>query len=170
MSVRSGRMAGLALAGVLMLAQSARAQDFVVDPAASKVRFSVGFLFGTAHGRFEAFEGRATLSGGQLVSVQAKVQATSIHTNNGRRDRHLRSDHFFDAEKFPTIEFRSTAVEKVSETGLRVKGLLTIRGVAREVVLEGELRPQGGWRAALCLPRGSQGQPPGLGYQLEPAC
>jgi polyisoprenoid-binding protein YceI len=134
---------GLVLASVLVLARAAGAQDYVVDPAVSKVGFSVGFLFGTVHGRFEAFEGRATLHGGQLASVRAVVRSASINTNNGRRDRHLRSDHFFDADKFPAIEFRSTMVEQASEARLRLKGLLTIRGVTREVALEGELRPKG---------------------------
>jgi polyisoprenoid-binding protein YceI len=144
MRARMRRISGLVLATLLSLVQTVRAQDYVVDPAVSKVGFSVQFMFGTVYGRFEAFEGRAAVSGGQLVSVQATVQTVSISTNNGRRDGHLRSDHFFNAEKFPTIEFRSVAVEKVSEAGLRVRGRLTMRGVTRDVVLEGELQPKGG--------------------------
>jgi polyisoprenoid-binding protein YceI len=50
----------------------------------------------------------------------------------------LRSDNFFNAERFPNLTFRSTGVQRVDDDNWRVTGDLTIRGVTREVVLDTE--------------------------------
>jgi polyisoprenoid-binding protein YceI len=70
--------------------------------------------------------------------VQAVVQAASIDTGATARDAHLRSADFLDAERFPTLIFRSTSVEPRSGDEYRLHGELTIRGVTRPVVLEAE--------------------------------
>jgi polyisoprenoid-binding protein YceI len=54
------------------------------------------------------------------------------------RDKELRSDHFFDVEKFPTLTFKSTKVEQETAGKLKVTGALTIHGVTKQVVLEVE--------------------------------
>jgi polyisoprenoid-binding protein YceI len=70
--------------------------------------------------------------------VQAVVQAASIDTGAAARDAHLRSADFLDAERSPTLTFRSTTVEPRSADGYRLHGELTIRGETRPVVLEAE--------------------------------
>jgi polyisoprenoid-binding protein YceI len=82
----------------------------------------------------------ASLAGG---SVEVDIQTASIDTNNERRDTHLRSADFFDAANHPTITFRGTRVA-VDGRELRVHGNLTIRGVTRPVVLEGEMTEASG--------------------------
>jgi polyisoprenoid-binding protein YceI len=70
--------------------------------------------------------------------VEVIVDAANVDTRNETRDEHLRSPDFLHAEKFPTISFRSTKVEPVGGPALRVTGDLTIRGVTRPLVLNGE--------------------------------
>lgn len=120
-----------------------QAAEYTVDPAATEVGFSVGFLFGTVNGRFQKVEGQAVVTDGKLQSVKAVMQAESVYTGNGTRDKHLRSDHFFDAPKFPTVEFQSTSITDGADGALRVKGMLTMRGISREIELVGNLAPEG---------------------------
>lgn len=84
--------------------------------------------------------------------VSATIDAASIDTRNEMRDNHLRSADFLDVEHHPTIEFRSTGIERDGD-GWRIAGDLTIRGETRPVVLEAELHGiqhnlRGGRRAA----------------------
>jgi polyisoprenoid-binding protein YceI len=69
--------------------------------------------------------------------------STSIETGVADRDAHLRSADFLDAQKYPTITYRSRRVEVVSKDRVRVVGDLTIRGVTREVPLDVEVGGQG---------------------------
>jgi polyisoprenoid-binding protein YceI len=70
--------------------------------------------------------------------VPAAIDASSITTDNDTRDNHLRSGDFLYLENHPTITFRSTKVEPMDDSRLRVTGDLTVRGVTKEVVLEAE--------------------------------
>ena len=86
-------------------------------------------------------------------SVRVTLDAAGIVTGQAGRDQHLRSADFLDAEHFPTIEFRSTAVRRVGEDDVMIDGELTIRGVTRPVTLDAEFAGivpnlQGGRRAA----------------------
>lgn len=117
------------------------AESYTIDPAKSRVGFSVGFTFGTVRGAFEQLQGQAELDHGHLHSVTGTARAESINTNNSRRDVHLRSSHFFHASKYPEIEFRSTSVEPAADGTYLVKGGLTMRGVTHEVSLTGTLQP-----------------------------
>jgi polyisoprenoid-binding protein YceI len=60
----------------------------------------------------------------------------SINTDNTARDNHLKSDDFFNAEKFPEIKFTSTSFEKVGEGKYKITGDLTIRDVTKKVVFD----------------------------------
>ena len=62
----------------------------------------------------------------------------SIDTGNTKRDQHLISPDFFDAQNYPKIYFKSNNVEKVSENQYKVYGNLTMRGIKKEIILEGE--------------------------------
>jgi polyisoprenoid-binding protein YceI len=86
-------------------------------------------------------------------SVRVTLDASGIATGQEGRDQHLRSADFLDAEQFPTIEFRSTAVRPIGDQGVAIEGDLTIRGVTRPVLLDAEFAGivpnlQGGRRAA----------------------
>ncbi|HQF70295.1 MAG TPA: YceI family protein [Promineifilum sp.] len=73
-----------------------------------------------------------------LSSVKAVIYTDSINTRDERRDGHLRSADFFDAANYPTMTFESKRVEQLPNGNGRITGDLTIRGVAREVVLDVE--------------------------------
>ncbi len=130
-----------------------------LDPAHSSVEFSVKhMMMTTVRGRFKEIS--ATLTADEEhpegCCVEVEIAAASVDTGAPDRDAHLRGPDFFDAERYPTITFRSTRVEGASArdgASFRVVGDLTIRDVTREVVLdatyEGRGRdPWGGERSA----------------------
>lgn len=124
--------------------QTARS-TWIIDRAHSLVEFAVKHLVvTTVKGHFREFEGTIHLDEANPAnsSVEASIDVASIDTNVPDRDAHLRSDDFFNAEKYPKITFRSTRVEMVDEAHARVYGLLTIRDVTKEVVLDTEYEGQ----------------------------
>jgi len=108
-----------------------------IDSAHSGVHFSVKHLVvATVRGQFDKVSGSVVIDPLDPAgsSVHAHIDAASIDTREPQRDAHLRSPDFLDVDRFPTIEFRSTAVER-TEDGYAVTGDLTIHGVTRPVVL-----------------------------------
>ena len=71
-------------------------------------------------------------------SVEVTIAAASIDTGVERRDDHMRSADFMDVERFPTITFRSTHIERVDGPRFKVTGDLTIHGVTRPITLDVE--------------------------------
>lgn len=128
---------------LIALAAGAALMSHAAEIAIDKAHTSVGFnithmVISRVRGGFEEFDGTLTVEDGELKAVNATIQVASINTANSRRDGHLKSDDFFDAETFPVITFESTSVEEG-----RVVGNLTIKGVTREVVLETEFSGPG---------------------------
>jgi len=130
-------------------------QQWAFDLVHSSVNFTVRHLVvSKVRGRFTKWEGTLAMderdpSGGQ---VEVVIDAGSIDTGVEQRDGHLRSADFFDVERFPTISFTSTRVEKAGAGALTVAGDLTMHGVTRPVVLDVEYAgsakdPWGGIRA-----------------------
>ena len=126
-----------------------------IDPVHSNLGFSVRHLvISRVHGRFARWSGSLTLDDArpEHSKVEVRIEAASIETHEPQRDAHLRSADFFDTDKHPAIEFRSTRVEKAGEQRFQVAGDLTIAGVTRPVLLEVEplgraKDPWGGERA-----------------------
>ena len=115
--------------------------DWTIDTAHSAINFSVRHMvFGKTRGRFNRWQGRLQLVPEKLTSssVEVTIDASSIVTSDEQRDTHLRSADFLDAEKFPTLTFRSTRVDDLGGGNLRILGDLTVHGTTREVVLEAE--------------------------------
>lgn len=120
------------------LASPARAaQTFKPDPAHSEVSFQVRHFLSKVRGKFDQFDATIVKDDQNPASssVEFTIQVASIDTGVERRDDHLRSADFFDAEKYPTITFQSSAVEKVSDSEYKVTGRLTIRGITKVVTL-----------------------------------
>jgi polyisoprenoid-binding protein YceI len=69
-------------------------------------------------------------------SVEVTIEAASVDSRVEMRDNDLRSDHFFDVQKYPTIAFRSTKVESAGTDKLKITGDLTIRGITKPVTLD----------------------------------
>lgn len=106
------------------------------DPAHSEITFRVKHLMITnVKGEFKQFE--ATLNAAdesfKNATASATIQVSSISTNSDDRDNHLKSADFFDAEKFTTIQFESTSIERFDDENGQLKGNLTIKGITKEV-------------------------------------
>ena len=74
-----------------------------------------------------------------MSSVRAEIKVASVDTDNPKRDRHLRSDDFFNAQRFPNITFESTNLKLEGNGEYRVDGILTIRDVSKPITLEGKM-------------------------------
>ena len=111
------------------------------DPVHSSIGFWVRHLMvSKVHGRFVQWSGALDFDEQDPTAsrVSVSIDAASIDTKEPQRDAHLRSADFLDAEHFPQITFRSSAVTRQPGGDLRVTGELTIRGVTRPVRLEVE--------------------------------
>lgn len=112
-----------------------------VDAGHSSVGFKIRHMaIANVSGAFLSFEGMAyTIAQDDFkgASVDFEIKADSLNTNNPERDAHLRSDLFFDVQRFPTINFKGTLV------GDKLTGNLTIRGVTKEISLEADFTGAG---------------------------
>jgi polyisoprenoid-binding protein YceI len=114
-----------------------------VDRDHSTVEFSVQHLLvSTVHGWFDDWDATIVLDADAPTRsrVVAAIDSRSLRTDNADRDAHLRSAAFLDVQQFPSIRFESRQVARLGEHGVWVRGDLTIRGVTREVLLDGNLR------------------------------
>ena len=127
-------MIGVVAAAVLTGATARALDTYKVDPAHSSIGFSIDHMvIDTVHGRFRQFDGSITVDpdhGNALKQAGATIQTSSIDTDVDRRDNHLRSADFFDAEKYPTITFESTGI-----AGQTLTGKFTMHGVTKEITL-----------------------------------
>jgi polyisoprenoid-binding protein YceI len=130
--------AALTLAAVSVLPSAARAADvYTIDAGHSDVSFQVRHLVSQVRGRFNDFNGTVSMDPKNLAnsSVEFKIKAASIDTQNADRDKHLRNEDFFHVEKFPEISFKSKKITPAGKDRYNVLGTLTMRGVAKEVTL-----------------------------------
>jgi len=109
------------------------------DPVYSTVEFSITrFFFFTVKGSLNGLEGVIVLDEEDVSrsTVTATIKAASLDTGNKRRDAHLRSREFFDAEEHPLIEFKSVSVSRGRDRdSLDLQGDLTIKGKTSRVAL-----------------------------------
>jgi polyisoprenoid-binding protein YceI len=122
-------------------AQALPAQGtWIPDPAHTHIGFVARHLVVTkVRGHFDKYSGSVTFDGDPANSKwQLTIETASVNSGQEKRDGHLRSGDFFDAETFPTMEFVSTAVEEAGGRQLRVTGDLTIKGVTKPVTLDVE--------------------------------
>jgi polyisoprenoid-binding protein YceI len=111
---------------------------YAIDPAHTSVEFIGRHLMITkVRGRFPEVSGTITIDDQPERShVEVELGVASLDTGNPDRDGHLRSADFFDADRYPTITFRSTNVEPGISGTWAVTGDLTVRDVTRPVTLE----------------------------------
>ena len=115
---------------------------WALDPAHSEVQFKIKHLvISTVTGTFKVFSGSVVSKGEDFENsvINFSIDTNSIDTNQADRDGHLKSDDFFATEKYPTINFSSNSLVKVSETEYKLTGDLTIRDVTKSVTLDAEL-------------------------------
>lgn len=127
------------LAAALSLPAVAATSTWQIDPAHSAAQFAVKHLaISTVRGAFTSVKGSIQFDDKDVSksTVDVTIDVNSVDTRVPDRDKDLRSDHFFDADHFPTITFKSKRVEQVAPGKLKVTGDLTIHGTTKEVVLE----------------------------------
>jgi polyisoprenoid-binding protein YceI len=144
-------------------------ETYAIDPVHSSVGFTIRHFFTNVPGVFTKFSGTIAVDRDNLQnsSVTATIEVPSVDTRTQQRDDHLRSPAFFDAAKFPTMTFKSTAWTQTAEGVFDVAGDLTIKGVTKPVVLKVKLlgfgpgMPPGtmlsGWEASTTLNRNDFG-------------
>jgi len=127
-----------ALAAILSVPAVATS-TWQIDPAHTAAQFAVKhMMISTVRGEFKAVTGAVVWDDQDITksTVNVTIDATTVNTGEPKRDADLRSDHFFEVAKYPTIMFKSTRVEPAGAGKLSVTGDLTIHGVTKQVVLD----------------------------------
>jgi polyisoprenoid-binding protein YceI len=129
------------IAAVLMMgvAGTGWAADYEIDPSHSSIGFKVKHLaISSVPGKFAEFKGTFSFDPANVESAKADavIAATTVDTGDKKRDDHLRSGEFLDTSAHPSISFKTTKVEKVSDTEFKAHGALSIHGVQKPVVLD----------------------------------
>ncbi len=116
-----------------------------IDPSHSEITFSVRHMMITnVRGRFEEFGGTVEFDeqNPAHTTVEVTIAANSISTRDPKRDAHLKSPDFLNAEQYPYLTFKSQKVELIDKNHGRLVGDLTIRDLTRPVILEVEYNGQ----------------------------
>jgi polyisoprenoid-binding protein YceI len=125
-----------ALFGTTAFAQTAK---WSLDRTHSQISFSVSHMVvAEAEGKFDSFDVAVLADKEDLTDakVDVTIQVASVNTDNKKRDEHLKSADFFEAEKFPTITFKSKELKKVSDNKYKLIGDFTMHGVTKSVELD----------------------------------
>jgi polyisoprenoid-binding protein YceI len=120
-------------------ANGSQAQSWNLDKSHSSLSFSVEHMVvSETEGTFKNYNVDVQSSKPDFTDAQISFEAEvgSINTENEMRDNHLKSDDFFNAEKFPKISFKSSSLKKISDKKYVLEGDLSIRDVTKKVKLD----------------------------------
>jgi len=115
------------------------------DVAHSKVQFSISHMvISEVTGRFKDFDATLVQTNDDLSDskLSATIKVNSINTDNEKRDGHLKSADFFDAEKYPEMTFVSKSFTKSGKDTYKISGDLTMHGITKPVVLDTKFNGQ----------------------------
>jgi polyisoprenoid-binding protein YceI len=106
-------------------------------PDKSTINFKIRNMWGliSVKGRFTDFNGDGQITGKGAIFGRLDIQVSSLSTGIGKRDRHLLSADFFDAERFPEISIVVTALEPTAGNAADLRTTFTIKGVTAPVPL-----------------------------------
>jgi polyisoprenoid-binding protein YceI len=145
-----------ALLAAGLLSTFANAADYVVDNkgAHASINFKVKHLgYSWLTGRFDQLNGKFNYDAADVSAskIEINVDTTSINSNHAERDKHLKGSDFLEVEQFATAKFVSSSVADKGNNQLEIKGLLTLHGVSKEIVIDAEKvgegkDPWGGYR------------------------
>lgn len=131
----------LAIAFLFLLSNvaylQAAARTWEIDTVHSNFYFSVDHIYSKVHGRFNTFSGEVKFDPGNLADSRFffKIEVDSIDTDVAKRDKHLLSADFFDADKFPEMTFESEKITDVGNNVYNVAGKFTVKGKAYDLIL-----------------------------------
>ena len=112
---------------------------WVVDPTHSELFFKVKhMMISNVRGEFKNFNAEIDGEDFRTAPIKVNIDSASIFTNNEDRDKHLKGADFFDTENHQEITFQSTALKAKDDENFELKGMLTIKGVSKEVTLDAE--------------------------------
>ena len=128
-----------------MNAQSGDAPEWTIDNNHSNISFTIQHYFNPIPGTFHDFSGTIKFDpeNPSTSHFDVVIKVASVDTNVERRDGHLRTADFFDAETYPDMHFRSTDVRSIGDNRYIAHGTMTIKDVTREVALPFELTGAG---------------------------
>lgn len=124
-------------------AVAADALKLDIDPATSKVEWIGSKVSAKHEGGFKSFKGTVGLAGSdpEKSSVNVEIDTASLYTEPANLVKHLKSNDFFDVEKFPKATFASTSVKKGGDKGTHtVTGNLTLHGVTKSIVFPATIK------------------------------
>jgi len=114
---------------------------WTLDPTHSELVFKVRHMMITnVKGEFRKFDASIVSDGADFTksSIDVTIDAASSFTNEDKRDGHLKSADFFDVENYPTLSFQGKSFKKEDDDEYKLTGILTIKGVSKEVELDVE--------------------------------
>ena len=114
-----------------------RSIPWEIDSAHSAINFTISHFFTPVDGTFEDYDATVMFNPDDLENsmIDVTIPVSSINTRNDRRDGHLQSEDFFNAERWPNISFESSSIESRGDNEFVAIGELTIRDVTREFEL-----------------------------------
>ena len=128
------------LATILVGSLSLTAQTlWKIDPSHSKVLFTVSHMVvSEVTGKFNDFDAMLVQTGSDFEgsTLTASIKTKSIDTENEKRDAHLRSSDFFNAEKYPEITFVGKSFKKIEGGKYKITGDFTMHGITKTVTLD----------------------------------
>lgn len=142
-----------------LVTEDVKTTVWTLDPAHSRIQFSAKHMvIATVRGHFNTYDVKVESKGDDFATadVEVTIDSSSIDTGIADRDNHLRSDDFFNAEKYKEIKFKSRSVKKIDDENYKLYGDLTIRNITKPIELEVEFGgvvadPWGNTRAGFSL-------------------
>lgn len=120
--------------------------SYVLDPAHGKITWSVDHMgFSTYVGQFTVVAATLDLNvrNPAASKLDASVKTDSVGTFHDGLNKHLKTADFLDTSKFPTAQFRATAIRLVDRDSAKISGNLTLRGVTRPIVIDADFNQAG---------------------------
>ena len=109
--------------------------NWTLDPTHSEIAFSVKhMMISKVKGGFNKFDAKIVANPTDLTTAEIEftIDIASIDTRNEDRDNHLRSADFFEVEKYPSLTFKATSIEKTDDDEYAVTGDVNLHGVTRQ--------------------------------------
>jgi polyisoprenoid-binding protein YceI len=112
-----------------------------VDPDRSTIDFTAKSMWGLApvKGRFTEFSGDGQITDTQTIFGRIDIRAASLDTSMRKRDEHLRSTDFFEAEKYPDISVVVTGAESIDGDTVDLRAQLNVKGTTAQLPLRTEV-------------------------------
>jgi polyisoprenoid-binding protein YceI len=127
------------IAASVAIPSFAQSSNWQIDSAHSNAQFVVRHMgISNVQGAFTKVSGTVQSDDSDITKsvVNATIDISSVDTRVADRDKDLRSEKFFDTDKYPTMTFQSKRIERVADGKLKLTGDLTLHGVTREVTFD----------------------------------